>query len=643
MKKILLFIAVIISISFAKTPMELLKENACYWPRMPEKVENGELKLLKACPKLFSEKNKDGSVKFKTKKIDGDNVLIVSWTRTETSQYGKNKITGTTKFVVGESMGKEGLYVYENKMDCKGYSCKFFDEQFQRELTLLGSVVQTFDISMVRGFWGRNYSIDKEEAVYFSLNDMMSKTVETLMMKSLMGSSVISFDALNPYVFVVSTMIPRMLDFKCMFCEESEKKENEKEISNVQNVQRCEEKEPLITDDQKRYKTVKIGEQTWMAENLSSKNGWYMWCNGKVKKDCKKYGKVYTWAQAKSECPSGWHLPSKEEFMILIDAVGGEKVAGKQLKSSTTWDKGGNGTDEYCFSALASGIYNSESEWSESGLGESTCFWSSTISNSNAFVLWLGNDSERAELESFYSQDGCSIRCVKGLKLRDATDNAIEAKKLSGGDFIDKQNNNSYLLDARDGRKYRVVKIENQEWMAENLNFIDDNMGKSARCYNDNDVNCNKYGKLYTWAVAMDSVGVYSNDAKGCGYNKYCNHSEKVRGICPAGWHLPDKIEWKTLWNNIGNESIAGMRLKSTTGWTAKGKGNDDFGFAILPAGYFDDAKFGGLGNSSGFWTSTEKSPIFADAAFVDESKQMDMDEYVHSKKEGRSVRCIKD
>lgn len=624
MKKILLFIAVIISISFAKTPMELLKENACYWPRMPEKVENGELKLLKACPKLFSEKNKDGSVKFKTKKIDGDNVLIVSWTRTETSQYGKNKITGTTKFVVGESMGKEGLYVYENKMDCKGYSCKFFDEQFQRELTLLGSVVQTFDISMVRGFWGRNYSIDKEEAVYFSLNDMMSKTVETLMMKSLMGSSVISFDALNPYVFVVSTMIPRMLDFKCMFCEESEKKENEKEISNVQNVQRCEEKEPLITDDKKRYKTVKIGEQTWMAENLSSKNGWYMWCNGKVKKDCKKYGKVYTWAQAKSECPSGWHLPSKEEFETLIDAVGGVSVAGKKLKAISTWDKNGNGTDEFCFTANASGYYNSEAEWSESGLGELACFWTSTKKNGDAFVLQLDNDKDESRLERFYSQDGCSIRCVK-----DEMQNNCE--------------NDDGLCDSRDGKKYRTVKIGDQEWMAENLNFFSEKINKASWCYGNEESNCEKYGRLYTWAIAMDSVGVYSVDAKGCGFGKQCNHSKKVRGICPVGWHLPDKSEWMTLWKEIGGVEKAGSKLKSAEGWSSEVAGIDYYGFSILPAGYYGGSYFYGLNLCSAFWTSTEKNFDLSFAAYVDDRERMGIDEYEHSKKEGRSVRCIKD
>ena len=199
------------------------------------------------------------------------------------------------------------------------------------------------------------------------------------------------------------------------------------------------------------------------------------------------------------------------------------------------------------------------------------------------------------------------------------------------------------FTDSRDGQKYKTIKLGRQEWMAENLNFYEINMGNKSRCYGDNVANCSKYGRLYTWAVAMDSAGMYSYKGKGCGYGELCNLSESHRGVCPEGWHLPNKSEWDSLWNAIGGKRVAGTKLKSTTGWVVGGEGVDDYGFAILPAGYFDELKFGGLDSCSGFWTSTEKSSNYAYAAFADESKQMDIDEYEHSKKEGRSVRCVKD
>jgi uncharacterized protein (TIGR02145 family) len=106
--------------------------------------------------------------------------------------------------------------------------------------------------------------------------------------------------------------------------------------------------------------------------------------------------------------------------------------------------------------------------------------------------------------------------------------------------------------DPRDDRSYRTVRIGDQTWMAENLNFN----AVGSVCYNNKDVNCVKYGRLYRWNIAMTA--------------------------CPAGWHLPSDTDWETLINFVGSD--AGTKLKSRVGW-GRHNGTDDFGFSALPGG----------------------------------------------------------
>ena len=96
------------------------------------------------------------------------------------------------------------------------------------------------------------------------------------------------------------------------------------------------------------------------------------------------------------------------------------------------------------------------------------------------------------------------------------------------------------ITDTRDGHSYKTVTIGSQTWMAQNLNYETVN----SYCYSDNASNCTKYGRLYTWAAAMDSVGSWSANGKGCGYGKTCSPTYPVRGVCPEGWHLPTQTEW---------------------------------------------------------------------------------------------------
>jgi len=109
--------------------------------------------------------------------------------------------------------------------------------------------------------------------------------------------------------------------------------------------------------DGKRYRTVVIGGRRWFAENLNYKpDGGKSWCSGGKDSNCVKYGRLYDWETARSACPSGYHLPSREEWNDLVATVGIAR-ASVALKAKHGWainrDGGdGNGTDEFGFSAL---------------------------------------------------------------------------------------------------------------------------------------------------------------------------------------------------------------------------------------------------------------------------------------------------
>ncbi len=170
----------------------------------------------------------------------------------------------------------------------------------------------------------------------------------------------------------------------------------------------------------------------------------------------------------------------------------------------------------------------------------------------------------------------------------------------------------SNLKDPRDGQTYRTVKIGNQVWMAENLNYA----GVSSYCYDNEAANCQKYGRLYTWDVAMRA--------------------------CPAGWQLPSDSEWGTLFETVGGENVAGLKLKSTSGWYGEDDGSDEYGFSVLPAG--GRYGVGDYSNADGlayFWSSTESSSDACRWRFL--YGHADVISDYNFKDYGYPVRCLRD
>ena len=197
--------------------------------------------------------------------------------------------------------------------------------------------------------------------------------------------------------------------------------------------------------------------------------------------------------------------------------------------------------------------------------------------------------------------------------------------------------------DARDGQIYKSVKIGNQVWMAENLNYDYNEGTAKSYCYNDEQESCAKYGRLYTWAAAMDSAGVFGDGGKGCGYDVTCSAKEPVRGVCPESWHLPSKAEWETLFTAVGGTTVAGTKLKSKSGWYNNGNGTDEYGFSVLPAGNrFDVGNYYNADDYAFFWSRTEHSSVDAynwDFFYVDTYVRSQY----YSKEIGFSVRCLRD
>lgn len=541
------------------------------------------------------------------------------------------------------------------------------------------------------------------------------------------------------------------------------------------------------TRDDRVYKTVTIGDQTWMAENL--------------------YHEIlfYTWEEAKTVCPSGWHLPSDDEWKTLINEVGGEKTAGLKLKSNSGWEN--NGKDSYDFAMQPAGYRDSLAKRQKKG--SSALFWSSTEQDrQNAYNWRFEGKSDSAFHEKNPKNIRLAVRCVKGGEIKKsssssapktssssvksssssvkssssssqtksssssaksssssaqkqssssvqtsssssvttssssvttsssstATSSSSLASSSSAGSSSSansgssssqlqssssaqssssvqmssssdltlssssalssssmssssseissssqiqsssseqksssseqsssssepksssseksssssepesssseqisssselessssmsssssENSSSSYepqptvydpitntLTDGRDGKEYKTVTIDNKTWMAENLNYDYNVATAKSVCYENDDANCEKYGRLYNWSALMDSAGIFSKDAYKCGREKTCTTTNVIHGVCPEGWHIPSTLEWNNLFYATKNRDL--NNLKAKQGWSGY-EGTDEFGFSILPGGhFFDSNRSYDEGSSAYFWTSNKE------------------------------------
>ena len=286
-----------------------------------------------------------------------------------------------------------------------------------------------------------------------------------------------------------------------------------------------------------------------------------------------------------------------------------------------------------------------------------------------------GEEGWKAELEPAEYEQNCGAAVVSN-------------------DSVSKCGEDGTFRDSRDGRVYKCVKIGDQTWMAENLDFgeIVHSSGNQVKastahaqkyCYNNDSTNCAKYGGLYQWHTAMGLCAEYAAmDASALVGNP-------PRGICPAGWHVPTQDEWEKLVEFVPSpdSNTVGRELKSKTEWSerqfctnkienwygtmcqgyvAGANGKDLYGWNALPGGFFgnvrrprppgqcfivcppghrdydDEAEF--LDDADEFWTATESGSKTAVKYSIfplgDSMRGGTADKAFHS---ARSVRCVQD
>jgi uncharacterized protein (TIGR02145 family) len=154
--------------------------------------------------------------------------------------------------------------------------------------------------------------------------------------------------------------------------------------------------------DGKVYKIIIIGIQTWLAENLAYKADKGCWAYVNDKNNVAKYGYLYDWETAKNVCPTGWHLPTKEEFDILFENVGGSRKDAYNAFISN----GNSG-----FSALFAGMSDRNGNFYY--LGTFAYFWSCSpvgIENANFLVV---HDHTQTGVGFTRKECGLSVRCIK--------------------------------------------------------------------------------------------------------------------------------------------------------------------------------------------------------------------------------------
>jgi len=448
-------------------------------------------------------------------------------------------------------------------------------------------------------------------------------------------------------------------------------------------------------------KTVKIDGLTWMAENLNYKMLSASWCYENNDENCAIYGRLYTWDAALAACPSGWHLPSREEWGELariagdFGTYGGNGAAGHALKSTNGWEDNvhcgitcGNGSDDFGFTALPGGMRESGGRFNmKNDIG----FWWTSADGYGREIMTY--DARMFETKQ-RTDNGLSVRCILNYTAYAVTVSsegttpygagfyaagrtvAISAGKAPANQqfknwttssrgviFADANNKKTTFkmpsnavtvtavfevqaqtwdgsspgtfTDSRDGTTYKKVKIGEQIWMAENLNY---QTASGSWCYNDDISNCKTYGRLYDWITAMGGIWIDGSV------------TAEIQGSCPNGWHLPSAAEWDVLVATAGGWSSAGKKLKSTSGWssgTVSHNGTDDYGFSALSGGncYSDDeTEFwcGGIGSFGYWWMSSGESV---------RSRKMDYSSdnvssgsfYSDSDNLAYSVRCVED
>jgi uncharacterized protein (TIGR02145 family) len=438
--------------------------------------------------------------------------------------------------------------------------------------------------------------------------------------------------------------------------------------------------------DGKSYKTVQIGAQIWMAENLNygvmlNDNSYnppiqsqgYKFCYENLESNCEDLGALYQWHSAlnitsdcvskdcssfylnskhQGICPEGWYIPKSSDWSELVNVVGGISLAGKQLKTES-W----GGTNKYSFNGIPTGFRQISLGYT--GLETLGYFWQMEENNQTLGYHQVLNLSNQSLTQGTGNKtQGASVRCLKDTTYEEFNSQNLRSSSSVFLGLSSPTINLSSLVnkfgtvtDYRDSKSYKTVSINGKTWLAENLNYgefiASDLFSMQTQgqkfCFLNNEANCSTLGGLYQWHT-------FANKSSDCS-DLICQQESLVlvsQGICMAGWHIPTRAEWSSLESYLGGQS-AGSKMKlNNTGYTAwntstYNDGNSS-GFSALGAGFWDglESNFSSYGGVAYFWETEEGNSVDAYSRYLT-SDISSIGAQLAGKTNGFSVRCIQD
>lgn len=299
------------------------------------------------------------------------------------------------------------------------------------------------------------------------------------------------------------------------------------------------------TRDNRTYKTINIGTIQWMAENLNYATDSSV-CYNKSERDfdCNRYGRFYSFDEAKKACPAGWRLPTKKELDTLLYITSPYNRTYNLVSAENPFYKGENTSG---FSLVTMGYQHYNGNFYENE--KKAYLWSGTkVEDSVAYVLDIYHDSyisDTAYVTKFYTSYKINVRCVSEEKVQ-----------------FGYMGTYGTLTDNRDGQEYKTVEINGTTWMAENLNYTSDN----STCLHDS---CDFFGKHYTYPFTTNIS----------------------KSLCPNGWHISTTADWDSLlaFTHAGDSLERADDLRYPFAWPAEIQGNDKYGMSLIPNSCYQD------------------------------------------------------
>jgi len=287
-------------------------------------------------------------------------------------------------------------------------------------------------------------------------------------------------------------------------------------------------------------------------------------------------------------------------FPLFFAACGDDSSSGSANNGDEIADDYGFTLEE--LEELGIGIYESADEVKKKTCSDENEFETAYIKADSSFYVCYkdewgnGFSIEPDILESKDDLGECNEE-NEGEMFRVPRDTIFDTYACEDGEWISDFGGNSgepvdpatvvkgTFTDERDGKTYKTVQIGKQTWMAENLNYET----SGSRCYDKKNANCEKYGRLYTHAVAQNA--------------------------CPNGWKLPTGKQWAKLLNiDVSLFNLVGMFKHFSSDINTN---DDPYGFNVLPGGIYDGGEYRGIGRTTAFWANEAKSVKTSDGLRV--------------------------